>query len=120
MARKKDSGEKSSKTKKNSGENSSVLALDDAERADLSIDKPELVKKMQLHGSDVGSPEVQVALLTQRIVQLTSHFASHHGDVHSARGMMKLISRRKSLLAYLKSKDVDRYKNLIGTLGLRK
>ncbi len=70
--------------------------------------------------NDTGSPEVQVALLTNRIVHLTEHFASHKKDHHSRRGLLKLVNQRRKLLDYLKSKDVSRYQQLIGRLGLRK
>jgi small subunit ribosomal protein S15 len=69
---------------------------------------------------DTGSPEVQVALLTARINDLTSHFSVHSHDHHSRRGLLRLVNRRRKLLDYLKSKDVDRYKELIGRLGLRR
>lgn len=82
--------------------------------------KSELVAKYRVHAQDTGSPEVQIALLTKRIDALTSHFKGHDQDLHSQRGMMKLVARRKSLLAYLKRESSDRYKNLIGALGLRK
>ncbi len=72
------------------------------------------------HDKDTGSPEVQVALLTHRIQHLTEHFKVHKHDHHGRRGLLKLVSRRRSLLNYLKNKDVQRYKDLIGSLGLRK
>ncbi|HHQ68980.1 MAG TPA: 30S ribosomal protein S15, partial [Halothiobacillaceae bacterium] len=70
--------------------------------------------------TDTGSPEVQVALLTQRITQLTEHFASHKKDHHSRRGLLKLVNQRRKLLDYLKGKDLGRYQKLIAELGLRK
>ncbi|HQT43655.1 MAG: 30S ribosomal protein S15 [Halothiobacillus sp.] len=70
--------------------------------------------------ADTGSPEVQVALLTHRIVHLTDHFAEHKKDHHSRRGLLKLVNQRRKLLDYLKSKDVARYQDLIARLGLRK
>ncbi|HQS01916.1 MAG: 30S ribosomal protein S15 [Halothiobacillus sp. 24-54-40] len=70
--------------------------------------------------ADTGSPEVQVALLTNRIVHLTEHFAEHKKDHHSRRGLLKLVNQRRKLLDYLKSKDVARYQDLIARLGLRK
>jgi small subunit ribosomal protein S15 len=82
--------------------------------------KSELVEKYRTHANDTGSPEVQVALLTERINELTEHFKTHKKDHHSRRGLLMLVSRRKSLLEYLKSKDVERYKTLISGLGLRK
>jgi small subunit ribosomal protein S15 len=69
---------------------------------------------------DTGSPEVQVAILTERIVNLTGHFKSHHKDNHSRRGLLMMVNKRRSLLDYLKRKDVDRYNALIAKLGLRK
>lgn len=70
--------------------------------------------------NDTGSPEVQVALLTARINDLNSHFKTHAKDHHSRRGLIMMVNRRKSLLSYLKGKNVDRYRNLIAKLGLRK
>jgi small subunit ribosomal protein S15 len=70
--------------------------------------------------NDTGSPEVQVALLTARINDLNSHFKTHSKDHHSRRGLIMMVNRRKSLLTYLKGKDVERYRDLIGKLGLRK
>ena len=72
------------------------------------------------HESDTGSPEVQVALLTQRIVHLTEHLKVHHKDHHSRRGLLQMVGQRRSLLDYLKRKDFDRYTKLIGELGLRR
>lgn len=82
--------------------------------------KSEVIKKFRLHDKDAGSPEVQVAVLTNRIQNLTRHFGSHGKDNHSRMGMMKLISRRKKLLQYLRNESQDRYKNTITALGLRK
>jgi small subunit ribosomal protein S15 len=70
--------------------------------------------------ADTGTPEVQVALLTERIVQLTAHFQVHKKDHHSRRGLLKLVGQRRRLLGYLKSRDVERYRSLIAALGLRK
>ncbi|MCB1560928.1 MAG: 30S ribosomal protein S15 [Xanthomonadales bacterium] len=70
--------------------------------------------------NDTGSPEVQIALLTTRINQLTEHFKAHKQDHHSRRGLLMLVNQRRRLLAYLKGKDVERYKTLIGRLGLRR
>ena len=69
---------------------------------------------------DTGSPEVQVAILTERIRNLTEHFKDHHKDNHSRRGLLMMVNKRRSLLAYLKKKDVERYNGLIQKLGLRK
>jgi small subunit ribosomal protein S15 len=82
--------------------------------------KTELIEQYRVHTSDTGSPEVQVALLTERINQLTEHFKTHKKDHHSRRGLLMLVSQRKSLLEYLRRKDEERYKNLIKRLGLRK
>jgi small subunit ribosomal protein S15 len=82
--------------------------------------KLELISRYKTHGSDTGSPEVQVALLTRRIEELTDHFKTHKKDNHSRRGLLKLVSQRRSLLNYLKSRDINRYHDLISRLGLRK
>jgi len=82
--------------------------------------KAEVVKEHQLSEGDTGSPEVQVALLTARIQHLTDHFADHKKDHHSRRGLLKLVNQRRSLLAYVKKKDVQRYRDLIQKLGLRR
>ena len=82
--------------------------------------KSNLVKDYQSHEKDTGSPEVQVALLSERIRYLTDHFKTHKKDHHSRRGMLKLVGQRRSLLDYLKKKDVDRYRALIKRLGLRR
>ena len=85
-----------------------------------SENKAEVVKSYQLSATDTGSPEVQVALLTARIQDLTKHFEKHKHDHHSRRGLLKMVNQRRSLLDYLKKKDVDRYKKLISSLGLRR
>lgn len=82
--------------------------------------KRELVEKFATHQGDTGSPEVQVALLSERISGLTEHFKTHKHDHHGRRGLMKLVSQRRGLLNYLKKKDLQRYKSLIDNLGLRK
>ena len=82
--------------------------------------KKELIKEYQTNEKDTGSPEVQVALLTQRIQYLTEHFKTHKKDHHSRRGMLKLVGQRRRLLDYLKKNDVDRYRTLIKRLGLRR
>ncbi len=82
--------------------------------------KSEIVEKFSVHEGDTGSPEVQVALLTRRIQDLTEHFKEHKKDHHSRRGLLMLVSKRKSLLTYLKRKDIGRYRVLIKELGLRK
>ena len=82
--------------------------------------KTNLIEDFRQHESDTGSPEVQVAILSERITYLTEHFKTHAKDHHSRRGLLKMVSLRRSLLDYLKRKSLDRYKNLLDTLGLRK
>jgi small subunit ribosomal protein S15 len=82
--------------------------------------KKDIIDRFKLHESDTGSPEVQVALLTHRITYLTEHLKSHKKDHHSRRGLLMLVGRRRRLLNYVKSKDVQRYRNIIETLGLRR
>jgi small subunit ribosomal protein S15 len=82
--------------------------------------KQELIKKFANQAADTGSPEVQVAILTERINNLTEHFKTHKKDVHSRRGLLKMVSNRRSLLDYLKGNDAARYEKLIGALGIRK
>ncbi|RFF31243.1 30S ribosomal protein S15 [Wenzhouxiangella sediminis] len=82
--------------------------------------KSEVVKEYQLSEGDTGSPEVQVALLTARIQDLTGHFENHKADHHSRRGLLKLVNQRRSLLDYVKKKDIQRYRDLIQRLGLRR
>ena len=82
--------------------------------------KQELIKEHARHAGDTGSPEVQVSILTERIVNLTEHFKTHAKDNHSRRGLLMLVNTRRSLLDYLKKIDHDRYATLIGKLGLRK
>ena len=82
--------------------------------------KQEIIQDNARQSGDTGSPEVQVAILTSRIVTLTEHFKSHHKDNHSRRGLLMMVNKRRSLLDYLKKKDVDRYNALIQKLGLRK
>lgn len=86
----------------------------------LKTDKEQLIKKFRTSELDTGSCEVQVALLTGRIQELTHHFKDHKNDVHSQRGLVKLVNRRRKLLSYLKKNDTDRYTKLIQDLGLRK
>ena len=78
------------------------------------------MKEYATHEGDTGSPEVQIAVLTAQINRLTEHFKEHKHDYHSQRGLMKMVGRRKNMLAYLKNKDLERYKSLIARLGLRK
>ena len=82
--------------------------------------KAALVQEYAKGEADTGSPEVQVAILSERIRNLTEHFKSHHKDNHSRRGLLKMVSQRRSLLDYLKSRDVERYNTLIKRLGLRR
>ncbi len=81
--------------------------------------KQELIKEFATHEGDTGSPEVQVAILTERIKNLTEHFKVHKKDNHSRRGLLMLVSQRRKLLDYLKRKDLERYQKLIERLGLR-
>ncbi|MCP4936988.1 MAG: 30S ribosomal protein S15 [bacterium] len=82
--------------------------------------KAELMKEYGIKDGDTGSPEVQVAVLTERIVNLTEHFKGHKKDNHSRRGLLKMVSTRRRLLDYVKGKDVSRYEGLIKRLGLRR
>jgi small subunit ribosomal protein S15 len=82
--------------------------------------RQEIIEEYKTSENDTGSPEVQVALLTARINNLSTHFKTHKKDIHSRRGLLKLINQRRKLLAYTKRKDADRYQNLIQRLGLRR
>ena len=82
--------------------------------------KKELIEKFKLHDTDTGSPEVQVGLLTHRILYLTEHLKLHKKDHHSRRGLLMLVGQRRRLLNYVKGKDVNRYRNIIQALGLRR
>jgi len=82
-------------------------------------EKAEIIANSGVHGSDTGSPEVQVSILTRRINQLTEHLKVHKHDLHSRRGLMMLVGQRRRLLAYLSKKSPDRYRALIAKLGLR-
>ena len=86
----------------------------------MSIDSAQIINDFKRAANDTGSPEVQVALLSARIEQLTEHFKAHKQDHHSRRGLLKMVNTRRRLLAYLKDKDVERYKTLIERLGLRR
>ena len=86
----------------------------------LKEDKAAIVADNARSQNDTGSPEVQVALLTARINDLNGHFKIHQKDHHSRRGLIKMVNRRKNLLAYLRNKDINRYRDLIAKLGLRK
>lgn len=87
----------------------------------LSVEqKQEIIKEYGRGTADTGSPEVQVALLSARISELTEHFGTHKKDHHSRRGLLKLVNQRRQLLDYLKRKDIDRYQDIINRLGLRR
>ena len=82
--------------------------------------KKEIIEKFKIHEKDTGSPEVQIALLSNRIKYLTEHFKVHKKDHHSRRGLLKLVGQRRRLLNYLKKKDIERYRKVIKELGIRK
>jgi small subunit ribosomal protein S15 len=82
--------------------------------------KKSLIEQFRVHEGDTGSPEVQIALLTERINGLTDHFKQHSKDHHSRRGLLMLIGKRRSLLEYLKDKDAERYRSIIDKLGIRR
>jgi small subunit ribosomal protein S15 len=87
----------------------------------LTIDKKKsLIEQYRVHDGDTGSPEVQIALLTERINSLTEHFKKHAKDHHSRRGLLMLIGKRRGLLEYIKNKDADRYRAVIEKLGIRR
>nr|WP_321531523.1 30S ribosomal protein S15 [uncultured Desulfuromonas sp.] len=82
--------------------------------------KQEIIKEYQTQEGDTGSPEVQIALLSERITYLTEHFRSHKKDHHSRRGLLKIVGKRRRLLDYLKKNDIERYRNIISRLGIRR
>ena len=82
--------------------------------------KTTLIERFRTHEKDTGSPEVQIAILSERIGELTEHFKTHKKDNHSRRGLLKMVSQRRSLLDYLKRRDIEGYHELIGKLGLRR
>ena len=84
------------------------------------MNKEQIIKEYQTHEGDTGSPEVQVALLTHRIAELTEHLKVHKKDNHSRRGLFKMVGQRRGLLKYLEKTDIERYRSLIERLGLRK
>ncbi len=86
----------------------------------LKDQKNEVIANNQLHGTDTGSPEVQIAILTRRINDLTEHLKINKNDHHSRRGLLKMVGRRKNLLAYLIKTDIERYRVIIAKLGIRK
>jgi small subunit ribosomal protein S15 len=105
------------------GINRALLGQNDTEGGFLLLtqeSKRGIVEKYRIHETDTGSPEVQVAILTERITQLTEHFKVHKKDHHSRRGLYKMIGHRRNLLNYIRKKDVNRYRDLIQSLGLRR
>ena len=88
--------------------------------AQSAVKKNEIIEKFKLHAHDTGSSEVQIALITDRIQYLTYHFKTHKKDHHSRQGLLKLVGQRRSLLDYLKKNDVNKYRDLIKALGIRK
>jgi small subunit ribosomal protein S15 len=82
--------------------------------------KQEIINSFKLHDNDTGSPEVQIAILSERINYLTEHFKVHKKDHHSRRGLLKIVGQRRRMLDYLKKKDVERYRAIIGKLGIRR
>ena len=88
--------------------------------AQNTVKKKEIIEKFKTHETDTGSSEVQIALLSDRIAYLTDHFQIHQKDHHSRRGLLKLVGQRRSLLNYLKTKDINKYRALIKELGIRK
>lgn len=86
----------------------------------LKEEKSEIIANNQTHANDTGSPEVQIAILTKRINDLTAHLKTHKNDHHSRRGLLKMVGHRRNLLSYLKKKDVNRYRACIEKLGIRK
>ena len=85
-----------------------------------AVKKNEIIEKFKVHSTDTGSSEVQIALLTDRIQYLTDHFKIHKKDHHSSQGLLKLVGQRRSLLDYLKKKDIAKYRTILAELGLRK
>lgn len=88
--------------------------------AQTTVSKSEIIEKFKVHPSDTGSSEVQIALITDRIHYLNDHFKKHKKDHHSRQGLLKLVGQRRSLLDYLKKKDIQKYRALIQELGIRK
>jgi small subunit ribosomal protein S15 len=82
--------------------------------------KSELIGQFRNHDTDTGSPEVQIAILSERITYLTDHFKTHKKDHHSRRGLLKMVSQRRRLLDYVRGRDVERYRKIISELGIRK
>lgn len=86
----------------------------------LKAEKTAIIEQYAMHEGDTGSPEVQIALLTKRINDLTDHLKTHKKDHHSRRGLLKMVGQRRSLLGYLMKTDIERYRTIIGKLGIRK
>lgn len=86
----------------------------------IAINKQNTIERFKLHDTDTGSPEVQIALLTERITSLTEHLKIHKKDHHSRRGLLMMVGKRRRLLSYVKNKDVNRYRGIIKELGIRK
>ncbi len=86
----------------------------------LKEQKTQIIESNKLHDNDTGSPEVQIAILTERIAQLTEHLKVHKKDNHSRRGLLKMVGKRRKMLDYLAKKDIERYRAIIAKLGIRK
>jgi len=86
----------------------------------LKEQKTAVIEANRTHATDTGSPEVQIAILTERIAQLTEHLKVHHKDNHSRRGLLQMVGKRRNLLNYLAKKDIERYRAIVAKLGLRK
>ena len=86
----------------------------------IDLQKTEIIEKFKTHATDTGSPEVQIAILTAKINHLTNHLKTHKNDHHSRRGLLKMVGKRRRLLNYLKSKNVERYAKILQDLGLRR
>ena len=86
----------------------------------LKEQKTAVIEANRTHATDTGSPEVQIAILTERIAQLTEHLTVHHKDNHSRRGLLQMVGKRRNLLNYLAKKDIERYRAIVAKLGLRK
>jgi small subunit ribosomal protein S15 len=99
-----------------------MRVTDQRGEAELAVveNKDEIMREYATHGGDTGSPEVQVAVLTTRIRHLTEHMREHKHDFHSRRGLLQMVGQRRRLLKYLQKKDIERYRTLIGRLGLRR
>jgi len=85
-----------------------------------AVKKQEIIARHKIHETDTGSPEVQIAILTERIQHLTEHLKTHKKDFHSRRGLLQMVGQRRGLLNYLKNGDIDRYRKIVSELGLRR